>query len=231
MSTNETSNLSAEEKKDFIAFMVSAGVLRFGEFITKSGRPTPYFINTGNYRTGGQIARLGEFYASLIHQVCGEGFFALLGPAYKGIPLATAAAFALWTRYQMDRPYFFNRKEAKDHGEKGIWIGYQPANGDRVIIVEDVLTAGTAVGEIMPLLRSAAAVQVTDMFISVDRQEYGATPGKTAVAQVTEEFGLRVRSLVTARDIRDWLATAGGDREILGQMDAYMDKYCVFDQV
>lgn len=171
-------------KKDFIEFMMSADVLRFGEFQTKSGRLTPYFINTGNYKTGGQIAALGRFYAALIHETCGDRFDAMFGPAYKGIPLATAAAAALATEYGVDKPYFFNRKEAKDHGEGGSLVGYRPKDGDRILIIEDVITAGTAIRETMPILTGCGQVTVPDMFISVNRCEVGQTPGKTAVMEV-----------------------------------------------
>ena len=139
------------EKKRFIEFMMDADVLRFGDFVTKSGRNTPYFVNTGNYRTGAQIAGLGQFYAQLVHDT-GCGFDALFGPAYKGIPLVTACAASLYREYGLDKPYFFNRKEAKDHGEGGNLVGYKPKDGDRIAIIEDVITAGTAVRETMPLL-------------------------------------------------------------------------------
>ena len=163
-------------KKEFIEFMMSADVLRFGDFVTKSGRNTPYFVNTGNYKTGLQSSKLGEFYAAFIKETIGDRFDAMFGPAYKGIPLVTTTAGALARNYQMDKPYFFNRKEVKDHGEGGNTVGYQPKDGDRVIIIEDVITAGTAIRETMPILKSCADVKVTDMFISVNRCEVGKTP-------------------------------------------------------
>ena len=215
-------------KKDFIEFMMSADVLRFGEFQTKSGRLTPYFINTGNYKTGGQIAALGRFYAALIHETCGDRFDAMFGPAYKGIPLATAAAAALATEYGVDKPYFFNRKEAKDHGEGGSLVGYKPQDGDRIIIIEDVITAGTAIRETMPVLKGCADVKVTDMFISVNRCEVGQNPGKTAVMEVGEDFGIKVHALVTVQDIREYLADKEEYAHLLPLMDAYMKQYCVF---
>ena len=216
-----------KEKEAFIAFMIEAGALQFGSFITKSGRHTPYFVNTGNYRTGAQIAALGRFYAAMIHRACGASFSAMFGPAYKGIPLVTAAAGALYQEYGIDKPYFFNRKESKDHGEGGQIIGYRPQSGDKILLVEDVITAGTAVREVMPLLQSFGDIRVTDMFIAVDRCEYGKTPGKTTVMEVAEEFGIRVHALVTVRDIRAWLAASDNDPKILAEMDAYMEKYCV----
>lgn len=217
-----------EAKKEFIEFMMSADVLRFGDFTTKSGRKTPYFVNTGNYKTGLQSSRLGEFYAALVKETVGDAFDAMFGPAYKGIPLATSVAGALARMYGIDKPFFFNRKEAKDHGEGGSIVGYKPQDGDRVIIIEDVITAGTAIRETMPVLTGCADVRVTDMFISVNRCEIGTTPGKTAVMEVGEEFGIRVHALITVQDIREYLAQHGGYAEILPRMDAYMERYCVF---
>ena len=131
-----------EKKKEFIEFMLSAQVLRFGHFVTKSGRNTQYFVNTGNYKTGAQLSRLGSYYAGLVKETVGDQFEAMFGPAYKGIPLATACSIALYNDHGIDRPYFFNRKEVKDHGEGGGTVGYAPKDGDRIIIIEDVITAG-----------------------------------------------------------------------------------------
>lgn len=217
----------APKKKQFIEFMMEAGVLRFGEFTTKSGRLTPYFVNTGNYKTGAQIATLGTYYAALVQETCGEEFDAMFGPAYKGIPLATAAAVALARDFQIDKPFFFNRKEAKDHGEGGSLVGYKPTEGDRIIIIEDVITAGTAVRETMPILRGCGDVSVKDMFISVNRCEVGQTPGKTAIMEVKDEFGITVHSIVTVRDIREYLKEQHYDADMLAAMDRYMEQYCV----
>lgn len=214
-------------KKEFIEFMMSADVLRFGQFTTKSGRQTPYFINTGNYRTGKQIATLGKFYAALVKETIGEEFDAMFGPAYKGIPLATSAAAALSNEYGIDKPYFFNRKEAKDHGEGGSLVGYKPVDGDRIIIIEDVITAGTAIRETMPILTGCAKVSVKDMFISVNRCEVGQTPGKTAIMEVGEDFGIQVHSIVSVQDIHDYLEQDGGYADVLKDMEAYMAKYCI----
>ncbi len=215
------------KKIEFIEFMMSAEVLRFGDFITKSGRRTPYFINTGNYKTGAQIATLGKYYAALVQETVGDNFTAMFGPAYKGIPLATSCAAQLYTLYGMDKPYFFNRKEAKDHGEGGSLIGYKPLDGDKIIIIEDVITAGTAVRETLPVLQAAAKVTVEDMFISVNRCEVGQTPGKTAITEVEEEFGIKVHALVTVEDIRDYLIQKGGYEELVERMKEYMEQYCV----
>ena len=216
-----------QAKKEFIEFMMGADVLRFGEFKTKSGRLTPYFVNTGNYRTGAQIAALGKFYAACIREACGEDFTAMFGPAYKGIPLASACSIALYNDHGIDKPYFFNRKEVKDHGEGGGTVGYAPQDGDRIIIIEDVITAGTAVRETMPILKACADVQVPHMFISVDRCEVGHTPGKTAIMEVEEEFGVKVHPIVTVVDIHEYLKEHGTDPELLKAMEGYMEQYCV----
>ncbi len=215
------------EKKEFIEFMMESDVLRFGDFVTKSGRNTPYFVNTGNFRTGKQIATLGRFYASLIKENCGDNFDCMFGPAYKGIPLATAAAAALYNEYKIDKPYFFNRKEEKDHGEGGSLVGYKPKDGDRVIIIEDVITAGTAVRETMPILKNSANVQVNDMFISVNRCEVGQNPEKTTIMEVMEDFGINVHAIITVKDIYEYLKESGSYNDILPKMEDYMSKYCV----
>ena len=175
-----------------------------------------------------QNSRLGEFYAALVKETVGDDFDAMFGPAYKGIPLATSVSGALARNYGIDKPFFFNRKEAKDHGEGGSIVGYKPQDGDRVIIIEDVITAGTAIRETMPVLKSCADVKVTDMFISVNRCEIGQNPGKTAVMEVGEEFGIKVHALVTVQDIREYLADKAEYAHLLPLMDAYMKQYCVF---
>ncbi len=217
-----------DSKIRFIEFMMSCDVLRFGDFVTKSGRRTPYFVNTGLYRTGAQIAKLGDFYAECVKENCGEAFEAMFGPAYKGIPLVTTTAASLARNYGMDKPFFFNRKEAKDHGEGGSLVGYKPQDGDRVIIIEDVITAGTAVRETMPLLLGAAKVTAPHMFISVNRCEVGQTPGKTAVMEVMEEYGIAVHAIVTALDIYEYLKARAEYADVTKLMEEYMDKYCVF---
>ena len=214
-------------KKEFIEFMMSADVLRFGEFTTKSGRLSPYFVNTGNYRTGAQIATLGKFYAQCIMDNCGDNFDAMFGPAYKGIPLVTAAAASLSRDFNVDKPYFFNRKEAKDHGEGGSLVGYKPQDGDRIIIIVDVITAGTAVRETVPVLQAAAKVSIPDMFISVNRCEVGQHAGKTAVMEVKEEFGINVHAIITVADIHEYLKEKPEYASVLSLMEQYMDKYCI----
>lgn len=223
-------------KRDFIEFMYECGVLRFGEFMTKSGRLSPYFINTGNYRTGSQAAKLGVYYAECIMNaglMGDEKRPVLFGPAYKGIPLVVAASSALYNNYQIDVPYCFNRKEEKDHGEGGSFIGAKLNDGDNVIIIEDVITAGTAVREVIPQLKSAAAVTLTDMIISVDRMEQGTTAGKTAINEVKEEFGITVHPIVTIREIIEHLETKNINgqpiisTETMEKIQLYLQTYCV----
>lgn len=216
-----------EKKKEFIQFMLSADVLRFGQFVTKSGRHTQYFVNTGNYKTGAQLSRLGRYYAQLVADVTGGDFDAMFGPAYKGIPLASACAMALYEEHQIDKPYLFNRKEVKDHGEGGSMVGYKLQDGDRVIVIEDVVTAGTALRESIPLLKACADVRIPHMFISVDRCEVGQTPGKTAIMEVAEEFGIQVHPLVTVVDIYEYLKGQGTDPALLEAMEGYMKQYCI----
>lgn len=224
-------------KKDFIEFMIQSGVLTFGEFTTKSGRQTPYFINTGNYKTGRQMARLGEFYAACITENMKNGKIkeevdALFGPAYKGIPISVAAAIALANQHQKDFNYCYNRKEAKDHGEGGTMVGYKLQNGDSVLIVEDVITAGTAMRECIPVLKSAAEIQLEGLIISVDRMERGLG-SKSAIQEIEEEFGLRTYPIITVKDIISFLKQAEASGEdngyaaYIGKMEAYMESYCV----
>lgn len=187
-------------KQRFIKFMVENGVLTFGEFTLKSGRKAPYFINTGNYKTGAQLARLGEYYAECIvdNGIDGE---TLVGPAYKGIPLAVTTAVALWNNHGKDLNYCFDRKEVKDHGEGGLFVGKQLKDGEKVILVEDVMTSGKALREMLPKLEAAAKVNATGMVISVDRQEKALNSDLSAVQEAYKEFGIKVYSIVTMEDI------------------------------
>jgi len=187
-------------KQQFIVFMVRCGVLTFGDFTTRSGRKTPFFINTGNYRTGGQIGQLGEFYAQAAHAKFGTGFNVLFGPAYKGIPLAVTCAISLQRLFGHDVGFCFNRKEAKDHGEGGTLVGHKLRDGDRVVIIEDVTTAGTSIRETMPILTGAAKVQVAGLIVSADRMERGIG-AKSALAEVSESFGMATTAIVTLDDI------------------------------
>ncbi|MBQ2755648.1 MAG: orotate phosphoribosyltransferase [Oscillospiraceae bacterium] len=214
------------EKRRFIEFMTGAGVLRFGEFMTKSGRLSPYFVNTGLYRTGAQISALGDFYAQLIHDSIGDDFTAMFGPAYKGIPLAVTTAGALSRNYSIDKPFFFNRKEAKDHGEGGSFVGYAPQNGDKVIIIEDVITAGTALREVMPMLLGCADITVKDMFISVDRCERGQNAALSAVKEAEQNYGITVHPIVTVYDILEYLREDPANAAHVEAMERYIAQYC-----
>lgn len=215
-------------KQEFVEFMLESQVLKFGEFTLKSGRKSPFFMNAGAYVTGDQLHRLGLYYAKAINDNFGLDFDVVFGPAYKGIPLSVVTAMGLQELYGKEVKYCSNRKEAKDHGEGGSIVGYKPKDGDRVIIIEDVITAGTAIRETMPVLQSCANVKVTDMFISVNRCEVGQTPGKTAVMEVGEEFGIRVHALITVQDIYEYLKEQGTYGDILPLMESYMAQYCVF---
>lgn len=211
-------------KKEFIKFMCEAGVLTFGDFTLKSGRKAPYFINTGNYKTGEHIAKLGEFYAQCIleNNIDADVFF---GPAYKGIPLAVAAAMALYNKNGTSVNYCFNRKEAKDHGEGGVIVGHKLCDGDKVLVVEDVITAGTAIRETLPILKNAADVNVSAVIISVDRMEKGKGE-KSAVQEVYDEFGIKVYPIVTVCDIIECIedGTIQG-KEYLAAMKEYRATY------
>lgn len=187
-------------KQQFIRFMVENGVLKFGEFTLKSGRKAPYFINTGNYKSGAQLAKLGEYYAQCIEDN-GVEAQTLVGPAYKGIPLAVTTAVALASKHGKDLNYCFDRKEAKDHGEGGLFVGKQLENGEKVIIIEDVMTSGKALREMLPKLKAAADVEIAGMIISVDRMERGLETATSAVQEVYKEFGVKVYSIVTMADI------------------------------
>ena len=217
-------------KEAFIAFMVRSGVLTFGDFVTKSGRRTPYFINTGNYKTGAQAGKLGDYYAACIQEQFPDGIDCLFGPAYKGIPLVVSAAAALYRNYGRDLPYCFNRKEAKDHGEGGSLVGYKPQDGDRVAIVEDVVTAGTAVRESIALFQDVAKVDIRALFVSVDRMERGTRECST-LDELRQDYGIEVCPIVTVREIMTFLhgREIGGkvylDDATLERMEAYLAEY------
>ncbi|HTL12391.1 MAG TPA: orotate phosphoribosyltransferase, partial [Bdellovibrionota bacterium] len=188
-------------------FMWESGVVSFGDFVTKSGRKTPFFINTGLYNTGSRIARLGAFYAKAIQSQVGVGSFDLLfGPAYKGIPLAVSIAASLFANHGVDKGFCFNRKESKDHGEGGHWVGKKPKDGDRVLIVEDVVTAGTAVRECVPMLKAAGEVELAGLVVSVDRMEKGKGQA-SALKELADEYGMPVVALVTLDEIMEHLET------------------------
>ena len=212
-------------KEEFIRFMVDSGVLTFGEFTLKSGRKAPYFINCGNYKTGAQLAKLGEFYADCIkdNDIPIETLF---GPAYKGIPLAVSAVVALSRKYGIDVSYCFDRKEVKDHGEGGMFVGKKLADGEKVVIIDDVMTSGKALSESMPKLKSAADVNVTGMVITVDRMEKGLDSDISAVQDAYNKYGVKVYSIVNIKDIIKAIEDGVVEgKEYLGKMREYMAQY------
>ena len=207
-------------KKEFIDFLRDANVLKFGDFTAKSGRKIPYFINAGEIKTGGQIARLGEFYAKAYFDKIGSRRCVLYGPAYKGISIAVSAAVAL-SKEGLNVPFFFNRKEAKDHGEGGVFVGYVPQAGEEVVITEDVITAGTAIRESMAILQNLEGVKVAATFIMVDRKERGKGE-KLAMEEVEEEFGFPVYSVVDVYDIIEYLEEDPANQENVTRIKNYL---------
>ncbi len=213
-------------KESFIKFMTECGVLTFGDFTLKSGRKAPYFVNTGNYKTGAQLAKLGEYYAECIKKNNVEAE-TLFGPAYKGIPLAVACSIALYNKYDIDVNYCFDRKEAKDHGEGGVIVGKKLTDGEKVVIIEDVITAGTAIRQVLPILKANADVDITGMIISVDRMEKGKGE-LSAVQEVKNEFGISIYPIVTINDIIDAIRNGIIEgREYLDKMIEYRKTYGV----
>lgn len=214
-------------KQQFIKFMVENGVLKFGEFTLKSGRKAPYFINTGNYKSGAQLSKLGEYYA---HCIVENGIEAetLVGPAYKGIPLAVTTAVSLYSKFGKDLNYCFDRKEVKDHGEGGLFVGKQLVDGEKVILIEDVMTSGKALREMLPKLAQAANVEIAGMVISVDRMERGLESNLSAVQEVYKEFGVKVYSIVTMADIIEAIEEGVIEgKEYLDKMKEYRKTYGV----
>lgn len=191
-------------KQEFIEFMVDSGVLKFGDFVTKSGRKTPFFINTGYYRTGSQLRKLGEYYARAIKEKFGLSFDILFGPAYKGIPLSVATSMALSEHYQKDVGYCSNRKEVKDHGDKGILLGSPINDGDRILIIEDVTTAGTSIRETLPILQAQGNVEVLGLVVSVDRMERGQGD-ISALEEIQRNHGIATTSIVTMAEVVEHL--------------------------
>ena len=207
-------------KREFIKFLEDAGVLKFGDFTAKSGRKIPYFINAGDIKTGEQIQKLGEFYAKAYFEKVGNKKSVLYGPAYKGIPIAVSVAVAL-AKDGLDVPFFFNCKEEKDHGEGGVFVGYKPQAGEDVVIVEDVITAGTAIRESMAILSKLDGVNVKATFVMVDRKEKGQGE-KSAMAEVTDEFGFPVYSVVDVYDIIEYLEEDEANKENVDRIKAYL---------
>ena len=217
-------------KKEFIEFMIDCEVLKFGDFVTKSGRNTPFFVNTGFYRTGAQLRKLGEYYAKAIHAKFGTDFDVLFGPAYKGIPLTVATSMALSEMYGADIRYCSNRKEVKDHGDKGILLGSPIQDGDRVVIIEDVTTAGTSIQETLPIIQAQGKVNVLGLVVSVDRMERGQGT-KSALAEIQENYGLQTTAIVTMAEViehlynKEYKGKVIIDNTLMAAIDAYYKKY------
>ena len=210
-------------KREFIQFLEGAGVLKFGDFTAKSGRKIPYFINAGDIKTGDQISKLGEFYAKAYLEKVGNTKAVLYGPAYKGISIAVSSAVAL-SKSGLDVPFFFNRKEAKDHGEGGIFVGYLPKAGDEIVIVEDVITAGTAIRESMENLKGLEGTKIAATFVMVDRKEKGkGEEGKSAMQEISDEFGFPVYSVVDVYDIIEYLREDEKNAENVDRIVKYLE--------
>ena len=207
-------------KREFIQFLQSAGVLKFGDFTAKSGRKIPYFINAGEIKTGEHISKLGEFYAKAYLEKVGNKRTVLYGPAYKGIPIAVSASIALY-KEGLNVPFFFNRKEEKDHGEGGVFVGYKPVAGEEVVIVEDVITAGTAIRESMANMQSLQGVKIAATFVMVDRKEKGKGE-KSAMAEIEDEFGFPVYSVVDVYDIIEYLSEDPANEENVERIKKYL---------
>lgn len=217
-------------KKEFIEFMVDCQVLKFGDFVTKSGRKTPFFVNTGFYRTGAQLRRLGQYYAEAINNTFGLDFDVLFGPAYKGIPLSVAATIAISEKYGKDIRYCSNRKEIKDHGDKGILLGSPINDGDKVVIIEDVTTAGTSIEETLPIIKAQGNVSPVGLVVSVDRMERGQGE-KSALSEISEKYGLKTTAIVTMAEViehlynREYKGRVVIDDQLKAAIDAYYAQY------
>ena len=217
-------------KQEFIDFMVDSDVLKFGEFTLKSGRKSPFFMNAGAYVTGNQLHKLGLYYAQAIHDAFGLDFDIVFGPAYKGIPLSVVTCIGLQELYGKEARYCSNRKEAKDHGEGGSMVGYKPQDGDDVAIVEDVVTAGTAVRESIELFKHVADVNMKALFVSVDRMERGTRECST-LDELRQDYGIQVYPIVTVREVIAFLhnnpveGKVYSDDEMKAKMEAYLEEY------
>jgi orotate phosphoribosyltransferase len=219
-------------KQEFIEFMVDCQVLKIGDFVTKSGRKTPFFVNTGFYRTGAQLKRLGEYYAEAINNKFGLDFDVLFGPAYKGIPLSVTATIAIADKYGKEIRYCSNRKEVKDHGDKGILLGSPISDGDKVVIIEDVTTAGTSIQETLPIIKAQGDVDPIGLVVSVDRMERGQGE-KSALAEIEDKYGLKTTAIVTMAEVvehlynKEYNGRVIIDDELKSGIDAYYEQYGV----
>lgn len=218
-------------KQEFIGFMVDSQVLKFGDFTLKSGRKSPFFMNAGAYVTGAQLKKLGEYYAKAIHDRYGLEFDVLFGPAYKGIPLAVATTMAISELYGKEIRYCANRKEVKDHGDKGILLGTKLQDGDRVVIIEDVTTSGKSIEETFPIIQAQADVTIKGLMVSLNRMERGLESEKSALAEIEEKYGFATGAIVTMEEVVEYLYNKpyGGtvyiDDTLKSAIDAYYENY------
>ena len=220
-------------REEFITFMVRSGVLTFGDFTTKSGRKTPYFVNTGNYKTGAQAAKLGDYYAACIQEHMADGITCLFGPAYKGIPLSVATTMAISELYGKEIRYCSNRKEVKDHGDTGILLGSPLKDGDRVVIIEDVTTSGKSIEETYPILKAQADVDIRGLIVSLNRNERGRSADQTALDEIREVYGFETAAIVSMPEVVEYLYGREHqgkviiDDELKQRIDAYYAQYGV----
>ena len=219
-------------KKEFIDFMVDCQVLKFGDFTLKSGRKSPFFMNAGAYVTGSQLMKLGEYYATAIHENFGDDFDVLFGPAYKGIPISVVTAVAYSKLYGKEIRYCSDRKEEKDHGaDKGSFLGSSLKDGDRVIMIEDVTTSGKSMEETVPKVRGAANVEILGLMVSLNRMEVGLGGEKSALDEIQEKYGFQARAIVSMAEVVEALynkpvnGTVLIDDELKARIDEYYDKY------
>ena len=214
-------------KKEFIDFMVESKVLKFGDFTLKSGRKSPFFMNAGAYVTGYQLKKLGEYYAKAIHDVYGDDFDVLFGPAYKGIPLSVTTAIAFSELYGKEIRYCSNRKEVKDHGDTGILLGSKLKDGDRVVIIEDVTTSGKSIEETFPILKAQADVTIVGLIVSLNRMERGLNTEKCALYEIKETYGINTAAIVSMADVTEALYNKEVNGEVIidDTIKAAIDKY------
>lgn len=220
-------------KQDFVEFMVASDVLKFGDFTLKSGRKSPFFMNAGAYVTGEQLHQLGLFYARAIHARFGLDFDVVFGPAYKGIPLAVVTAMAIHELYGKEVKYCANRKEVKDHGDKGLLLGAELHDGDRVLMVEDVTTSGKSIEETYPLLKAQADVEIVGLMVSLNRNEHGKDLRVSALEEISALYGFPTDAIVTMNEVVERLHNqdCGGrvviDDAMREKIDAYYEQYGV----
>ena len=214
-------------KKEFIDFMVESKVLKFGDFTLKSGRKSPFFMNAGAYVTGYQLKKLGEYYAKAIHDVYGDDFDVLFGPAYKGIPLSVTTAIAYSELYGKEVRYCSNRKEIKDHGDTGILLGSKLKDGDRVVIIEDVTTSGKSIEETFPIIKAQADVTIVGLSVSLNRMERGLNTEKCALDEIKETYGINTAAIVSMADVTEALYNKEVNGEVIidDTIKAAIDKY------